>query len=120
MSLPPSARAYILSSLGAKWKGTVRHREASVLVKGTNRRVIVVRSPDPQLFEEAIFVLREDGKTPQDADLVLEQAGRAAGDYLKKCGVTTVRRRRRGPALLIALSVLLAGCVIAGAWYWFF
>ena len=112
------SRTYKSSSLGAKWKGILGHREASVLVKGTNRRVIVVRSPDPQLFEEAIFVLREDGKTPQDADLVLEQASRAAGDYLKKCGVTAVKRRRRGGTVLfIGLSLFLFASALAAVWF---
>ena len=28
------------------------------MVKGVSRRVIVVKSPDPRLFEQAIFLLR--------------------------------------------------------------
>lgn len=31
-----------------------------MLVKGISKQVIVVQSPDPQLFEQAIFILRED------------------------------------------------------------
>lgn len=30
------------------------------MVKGTSRRVVVVDSPDPHLFEQAIFILRKD------------------------------------------------------------
>lgn len=30
------------------------------MVKGTTRQVIVVKSPDPRLFEQAIFLLKED------------------------------------------------------------
>ena len=30
------------------------------MVKGISRRVILVKSPDPRLFEEAIFIVRED------------------------------------------------------------
>lgn len=30
------------------------------MVKGISKQVIVVQSPDPQLFEQAIFILRED------------------------------------------------------------
>ena len=29
------------------------------MVKGINKQVIVVKAPDPRLFEEAIFILRE-------------------------------------------------------------
>ena len=36
-------------------------KEASVLVKGVSRRVIVVESPDPRIFEQAIFILPTDG-----------------------------------------------------------
>lgn len=30
------------------------------MVKGISRQVIVVHSPDPKLFEQAIFILRDD------------------------------------------------------------
>ena len=30
------------------------------MVKGISRQVIVVQSPDPKLFEQAIFILRDD------------------------------------------------------------
>lgn len=30
------------------------------MVKGISRQVIVVRSPDPKLFEQAIFILNEE------------------------------------------------------------
>ena len=30
------------------------------MVKGISRQVIVVRSPDQKLFEQAIFILREE------------------------------------------------------------
>ena len=30
------------------------------MVKGISRQVIVVHSPEPKLFEQAIFILKED------------------------------------------------------------
>ncbi len=30
------------------------------MVKGTSRQVIMVHSPDPKLFEQAIFILKDD------------------------------------------------------------
>ena len=33
------------------------------MVKGTSRRVIVVDSPDPKLFEQAIFIVKNDAMT---------------------------------------------------------
>ena len=100
-----------------KWKRIAMHREACSVVKGTNRRVIVVRSPD-QLFEEAIFVLKENEKPPQDASLVMEQARRAAGEYLKKCGAGSVKRKPLN-GLLVFLLCLIVSCAAAGA-IWFF
>lgn len=56
------------------------------MVKGTSRRVIVVDSPDPKLFEQAIFIVKNDafsrdGVTPQQ---VLGEACRIARGYTAK------------------------------------
>ncbi len=53
------------------------------MVKGTSRRVIVVESPDPEYFEQAIFIVRNDvyerkGVTAQQ---VLGEACRIARGY---------------------------------------
>ena len=48
-----------------------------VLVKGVSRRVIVVDSPDPQIFEQAIFILSGDGAGVSQQQLV-DQAVRVA------------------------------------------
>ncbi|MBO5317423.1 MAG: hypothetical protein J6A74_03170 [Oscillospiraceae bacterium] len=45
------------------------------MVKGISRQVIVVESPDKKLFEQAIFILREDalsGEGITDAQLLRE------------------------------------------------
>ena len=47
------------------------------MVKGISRRVIVVDSPDPQIFEQAIFILRTDGGGVSSQQLV-DQAVRIA------------------------------------------
>ena len=44
------------------------------MVKGISRQVIVVNSPDPKLFEQAIFILK-DGKQVSD-DALLKEAKR--------------------------------------------
>ena len=52
------------------------------MVKGLSRRVVLVKSPDPQYFEEAIFIIRDDaagkGITSQE---ILRQAQEAAYGY---------------------------------------
>lgn len=44
------------------------------MVKGTSRQVIVVQGPEPKLFEQAIFILKEDalGKGITDEQLLKE------------------------------------------------
>ena len=59
------------------------------MVKGTSRRVIVVDSPDPNLFEQAIFIVKNDvftreGVTQQQ---VLGEACRIARGYAREMQV---------------------------------
>ena len=55
------------------------------VVQGVSRQVIVVKSPDPRFFEQAIFIVKEDafGKGAP-AEAVLQEARRAADGYLKR------------------------------------
>jgi hypothetical protein len=57
------------------------------MVKGVSRRVIVVKTPDPKLFEEAIFIVKEDalktgGVTQED---ILKEAQYTADSYVRAC-----------------------------------
>ena len=45
------------------------------MVKGISRQVIVVHSPDPKLFEQAIFILR-DGQQGVTDEALLKEAKR--------------------------------------------
>ena len=56
------------------------------MVKGISRRVIVVDSPDPQIFEQAIFILRTDGGGVSSQQLV-DQAVRIAKNYARCQGL---------------------------------
>ena len=48
------------------------------MVKGISRQVIVVQSPDPKLFEQAIFILRDGQKGISD-EALLKEAKRLIG-----------------------------------------
>ena len=48
------------------------------MVKGVSRQVIVVKSPEPNLFEQAIFILREDAPTEGITDKMLLQEAKTA------------------------------------------
>ena len=69
------------------------------MVKGITRQVILVKSPDPRLFEEAIFIVKEEALAREgvSADKVLREAGEAADGYLKP-GRAWNRRLERIPA----------------------
>ena len=53
------------------------------MVKGISKQVIVVQSPDPKLFEQAIFILKEDARGITDEEL-LRQANKAIHGSLGK------------------------------------
>ena len=48
------------------------------MVKGISRQVIVVPNPDPELFEQAIFILRDDAVAQGVSDEVLMKQARRA------------------------------------------
>lgn len=81
------------------------------LVKGVSRRVIVVDSPDPQIFEQAIFILSSEEAGISQQQLV-DQAVRVAKSYARTHGVTR-RRFHMTPLLWVTLGSALIGAVWA-------
>ena len=47
------------------------------MVKGISRQVIVVHSPDPKLFEQAIFILKDNAMQEGVSDEALLQEAKA-------------------------------------------
>ena len=81
------------------------------MVKGISRRVIVVDSPDPRVFEQAIFILRNDAvDSGVSSQQVVEQAVRIAKSYSRTHGLP---KRRAFPAWLWAAG---GGAVIGLLW----
>ena len=55
------------------------------MVKGVNKHVILVKTPDPKYFEEAIFILREEAFAQGvSAEQVLREARQAAKSYIAR------------------------------------
>ena len=82
------------------------------MVKGTSRQVLVVKSPNPHLFEQAIFLLREDaseqdGVTPRE---LLAEAQSIAESYAAR-GL-----RKKRPVLRRFLWALCGAAPVAAAW----
>ncbi len=69
------------------------------MVKGNTRQVVVAKSPDPKLFEQAIFLLREDAleKHGVGERELLEEARRVANGFVLHNA--PAKRRRRLPPL---------------------
>jgi len=54
------------------------------VVKGISRHVIVVNSPDPKLFEQAIFIVRDGQKEVTDEVLLKEAKRLMSTQYMSK------------------------------------
>lgn len=85
------------------------------MVKGTSRRVIVVESPDPKLFEQAIFIVKNDafaqeGVTSQQ---VLGEACRIARSCAAGQPKRPSARGRIPPWLCTIVGAALAAAVTA-------
>lgn len=81
-------------------------------VKGVARRVVIVRSPAESVFEEAIFIVREEAERSGGVsrEEVLSEARRAAGAYV---GAVSPPRRRTGWRTWAFLGTCAAALVLA-------
>ena len=73
-------------------------QEVVKMVKGISRQVIVVQGPDRELFEQAIFILRDDAPDVTDEALLKE------ADRLVKAGAGK-RKRNLAPLWAAAGAV---------------
>lgn len=67
-------------------RGRAPGKDVMEMVKGITRQVILVKSPDPKLFEEAIFIVKEEALAREGVSAdpqVIRQARQAADGYLK-------------------------------------
>ena len=84
------------------------------VVKGTSKRVVVVKSPDSRVFEQAIFIVREDFLKRRDGGTqtdIIREAQQVADRYIKTAVLPPGKRfsfSRLSLALLIAAGVGLA------------
>ena len=59
------------------------------MVKGVSRQVIVVQAPEPKLFDQAIFILRDDMQDGVTDDALLKEAQR----IIQGNGKTAIKRK---------------------------
>ena len=75
------------------------------MVKGISRQVIVVHSPDPKLFEQAIFILKDEalGQDGVTEDALLKEANRLISGHR---GNKNAKNNLNGPAWACAGALL--------------
>lgn len=79
------------------------------MVKGLTRKVIVIKSPDPKIFEQAIFIVKDDYLMTRGIDQkeLMRQANEAASEYIKDA----YKSKRKGLMKITALAVLAISVV---------
>ena len=92
-----------------------QQKEGRRVVKGTSKRIVVVKSPDPKIFEEAIFIVKEDFLGRGGRISALKEAQKVADAYIRSSVAAPGSFLRRIPppvwavvgAALSALAVCL-------------
>ena len=80
------------------------------MIKGVSKRVVVVKSPDTKLFEEAIFLVRDDAAAQGvTRDELLREAGRIAGISAGNIKVSRMDKLRH------SFPAVMTGAAITGA-----
>ena len=83
------------------------------MVKGITRRVLVIKSPDPRIFDEAIFIVKEDASKNSGVtnEEIIQEAQDTARRYIR-----SHRGRARCPRLPPPLWAALGAGVTGLAW----
>ena len=102
-----------------KLKPNHQRKVVTTVVKGITRQVILVKSPDPRLFEEAIFIVKEEALNREGvtAEQIMREARQAADGYLKQGKAWNRTLKKLPPPLGGAAG---AGMASAGGAVWLF
>ena len=94
-------------------------REGRRVIKGTSKRVVVVKSPDPKVFEEAIFIVKEDFLGRQSRTSALKEAQKVADAYIRSAVSAPRSLMRRIPPLAWAAVGAAVSALVVVALHWF-
>ena len=89
-------------------------QEGRNVVKGTSKRVVVVKSPDSRVFEQAIFIVREDflARRAGGGGDILREAQDVADHYIRSTVLEP--RKFRLPCLPLPAKIGAASAGAAG------
>ena len=87
------------------------------MVKGITRQVILVKSPDPKLFEQAIFIVKDEALAREgvDAEHILKEARQAANGYSRRSRAWN-HRQNGLPAFLWMTAGMILASLGWGGW----
>ena len=82
------------------------------MVKGISRRVVVIRSPDKRIFEEAIFIVREDSINSKSitGEMIIKEAQEIADRYVRE-NVKKRRMPKLPPLFFTALGAIITSVI---------
>ena len=84
------------------------------MIKGIGKRVVVLTDPTSKIYEQAIFILRQDAPERPDKDM-LSEAERIINAHIFSSARGPLRRKEKGwlPFLAISITVsLLVGASV--------
>ncbi len=82
------------------------------MIKGTSKRVIVVKHPDTELFEEAYFIVKDKRiKSKSDTKSLIVEAGRIINTSCTE--EEKKSKRKRGYERLLNVLSFLSGMLFA-------
>ena len=92
-------------------------KENKAVVKGTNKRIVVVKSPDPKVFEEAIFVVKEDFLGRRGHADALKEAQEVARAYIRGAVSKSKRNLHFSPLICGLIGALLSTAALLLFYY---
>ena len=92
-------------------------KEKKSVVKGTSKRVVVVRSPDPKVFEEAIFIVKEDFLGRGERTNALKEAQEVANAYIRGAVEKPDRRIRISSMIWGVIGAIISAGVLLLIFY---
>lgn len=87
------------------------------MVKGTSKRIVVVKSPDPKVFEEAIFIVKEDFLKRSGKVDALKEAQQVANAYIRGAVAAPRRKLRIPPPVCALIGAMLSAAVLILIYY---
>ena len=87
------------------------------MVKGTSKQIVVVKSPDPKVFEEAIFIVKEDFLGRGGSVNALKEAQKVANEYIRDAVVSGRRHFRIPPFIWAIGGAILCAAVLLMIYY---